>query len=150
MIKIVEGDLLAGSEYLIGHQVNCQGAMGSGIAKQIRASYPQVYDSYAAHCRTKKPEQLLGDCQFVKMENRIVANLFGQLHYGRQAIRYTNYEALGLALKTFKEYAQQTGTACALPYLIGCGLANGEWDEVESRLQDIFSDYPLTLYRYGG
>jgi len=150
MIKIVEGDLLAGSEYLIGHQVNCQGAMGSGIAKQIRGRYPQVYDSYAAYCRAQKPEQLLGRCQFVEADNRIVANLFGQLHYGRQAKRYTDYEALSRALRTFKEYAQETGAACALPYMIGCGLANGEWHVVENRLQDIFSDYLLTLYRYGG
>ena len=33
---------------VICHQVNCQGKMASGIAKQIRNTYPQVYDAYKA------------------------------------------------------------------------------------------------------
>ena len=31
---------------VICHQVNCQGVMGAGIAKQIRARWPEVYEDY--------------------------------------------------------------------------------------------------------
>ncbi|WP_396136111.1 hypothetical protein [Brevibacillus brevis] len=32
-VKIVNGDLLQATEDIIGHQVNCQCVMGSGVAK---------------------------------------------------------------------------------------------------------------------
>ena len=35
---------------IICHQVNCQGVMGSGIAKQVREKYPNVYNSYKKAC----------------------------------------------------------------------------------------------------
>lgn len=50
MIKIVKGDILQASEDIIGHQVNCQGVMGAGLAKQIRNKYPHVYDEYRKLC----------------------------------------------------------------------------------------------------
>ena len=37
MVTIHEGDLLASNCEVICHQTNCMGAMGSGIAKAIRA-----------------------------------------------------------------------------------------------------------------
>ena len=66
-----KGDLLKALEdgkiaYAI-HQVNCQGRMGSGIAKSIRAKYPIVYDNYMAKVQPAKDEglhmELLGDIQ---------------------------------------------------------------------------------------
>ena len=31
MLKVIDGDLLDAKEDIIGHQVNCQGVMGSGV-----------------------------------------------------------------------------------------------------------------------
>jgi O-acetyl-ADP-ribose deacetylase (regulator of RNase III) len=36
MIKIVKGDLLSVNRGIIGHQVNCQGKMGSGVANKVK------------------------------------------------------------------------------------------------------------------
>ena len=45
MIKEVEGNLLTyPGLQVIGHQTNCLGVMGAGIAKQIKAKNP--YDHY--------------------------------------------------------------------------------------------------------
>lgn len=45
MVEIVEDqDLLEFKCDIFCHQVNCQGRMGSGIAKQIRNKYPIVFD----------------------------------------------------------------------------------------------------------
>ena len=43
MIHYVKGNLLDSDCDYICHQVNCQGVMGSGIAKQIRERWPEVY-----------------------------------------------------------------------------------------------------------
>lgn len=45
-IQIVNGDLLEANEDILGHQVNCQGVMGSGIAKILRDRYPNLYPEY--------------------------------------------------------------------------------------------------------
>ena len=40
------GNLLDAPVDYICHQVNCQGRMGSGIAKQIKKRWPRVYEVY--------------------------------------------------------------------------------------------------------
>ena len=46
MIKVVYGDLMQATEDIIVHQVNCKGVMGSGVAKQIKANFPEVFNEY--------------------------------------------------------------------------------------------------------
>jgi len=58
--------------------------------------------------------------------------LFGQLNYGRQKVRYTDYDALRASLITLKDEANKQGYTIALPYNIGCGLANGDWAVVSN------------------
>ncbi|MGO0060889.1 macro domain-containing protein [Brevibacillus fluminis] len=148
-VFIKKGDLLKASENIIGHQVNCQGVMGSGIAKAIRVRYPEVYQQYREICEASTEKmQLLGICQLVHIKAAMtVANLFGQYNYGKGGQRYTDYEALHRALTSLKEQAARSQLTVALPYNIGCGLANGEWDVVEAMIEEVFSDYSVTLYR---
>lgn len=149
MIKVVNGDLLDATEDIIGHQVNCQGVMGSGVARLIRNKYPQVYRQYMGYCRFARAESILGHCQIWYQGNRLVANLFGQLNYGRdKSVVYTDYIALGNALVSLHRIAKSGNKSVALPYNIGCGLANGDWDGVVyPLLEEIFKDYNLTLYK---
>jgi O-acetyl-ADP-ribose deacetylase (regulator of RNase III) len=149
-IPIIYGDLLEAEEDILGHQVNCQGVMGSGIAAQFRKKYAAVYEGYKDFCYGKDPRQLLGACQLITTGKKTVANLFGQLEYGREPVVYTDYEALRRALQHLKNHAQQNNQSVALPYLIGCGLANGDWNVVSGIIGEVFADYPLTLYRYSG
>lgn len=97
-IKFVNGDILTFPERdgdtIICQQVNCRGVMGAGLAKQIRDKWPVVFEEYVKVCNPKK----LGDFQVVQVAPQLyVANLFGQLNYGRDK-RQTNYAALGTAL----------------------------------------------------
>ncbi|MDK8180610.1 macro domain-containing protein [Paenibacillus sp. UMB4589-SE434] len=148
-VYIVEGDLLKATEDIIGHQVNCQGVMGSGIAKSLRAAYSNLYPMYKEFCsKHQSPSQLLGKCQIINTGSNEVANLYGQLNYGRQKTVYTNYEALKAALETLRDYAVLNNLSVALPYNIGCGLANGDWDAVSSILSEVFMEYEVTLYRF--
>ena len=34
-----------------------------------------------------------------------------------------------------------------LPYRIGCGLAGGNWQIVKQMIENIFSDYPISIYK---
>lgn len=146
-VKVNQGDLLSAIEDIVGHQVNCQGVMGSGVAKALRETYPSLYPSYKKYCEGKSPEELLGNCQIVGTGSKFVANIFGQLNYGRQKIRYTDYDALKNGLFELKNAAKKQGYTIALPYNIGCGLANGDWNIVERMIQEVFADYEVTLYR---
>jgi len=155
MIKIVCGNILNADEDIIGHQVNCKGVMGAGLTKQIRNTYPHVYDDYKTLCEnTKNKSSLLGHVQCVKINKdeifgKIIANIFAQEKYGRNSV-HTNYTALreGLeklrALVTSKHFYNKS---IALPYYIGCGLAGGDWNEVYGIIEDVFSDYEVTLYK---
>lgn len=148
MIHIVNGDLLQAQEDIIGHQVNCQGVMGSGVAKALRASYASLYPEYKKYCDLhSSPDQLLGHCLIVSTKDKQVANLFGQLQYGRQKVLYTNYEALKKALATLKQHAAEHNQSVALPHNIGCGLANGDWSIVSQMIEEVFHDYDVTLYK---
>jgi O-acetyl-ADP-ribose deacetylase (regulator of RNase III) len=146
-IRIVQGDLMSAEEDILGHQVNCQGVMGSGIAKTLRDTYTNLYPSYKQFCENYNLDELLGKCQIVKTGSKYVANIFGQLNYGRQKIRYTDYDALKNSLMTLRDNATKHNLSVALPYNIGCGLANGEWNIVENIIEEVFSDYDVTLYK---
>lgn len=154
MIEIVEGNLLNATEDIIAQQVNCQGVMGSGLAKQIREKHPEVYEMYTVYCDGQKPHDLLGKMQAVLVEHAeysYVVNIFGQLNYGRQDVLYTDYEALKQGLMKLKDSAKDLGLSVALPYNIGCGLANGDWDiVVYPMIKLIFQDYNVTIYKYNG
>lgn len=155
MINVVIGNLLEAEENIIGHQTNCQGVMGSGIAKQIRDKYPNVYDMYIDFCSDKRPRELLGKCQFAPIGepdgnffvSKYIANLFGQLNYGRTKQRYTDYDALRAALTRLREVAEYYKFSVALPWNIGCGFANGDWDIVSRIIDEVFDGYEVTLYR---
>ena len=41
-IKIIDGNLFDSKAKIIAHQVNCQGKMNSGVAKEVRQRYPHV------------------------------------------------------------------------------------------------------------
>ena len=60
------GNLLDAPQKVIAHQVNCQGKMGSGVAKVIRDKYPKVYETYLNTCaynlsKGNSPECLGGE-----------------------------------------------------------------------------------------
>ena len=142
-IQIVNGDILNVSDSIICQQVNCRGVMGAGLAKQIRDKYPTVYPDYKRYASTDS----LGTCLFVPVaDGNIVANLFGQLDYGR-GIRYTQYAALEQCLRRVAEVSRERCKPVAIPFNLGCGLAGGDWTVVLSLIKQILTDTDTTIYR---
>lgn len=123
-----QGSLLNAPQHVIVHQVNCQGVMGAGLAKQIKYAYPRVYNSYINACKTHNPEELLGKIQVITIPNssRIVVNFFAQLNYGRDKC-YTDYQAFRSCCRKLDNVLYKSDiTEVAFPYGIGAGLAGGD------------------------
>ena len=77
-VKEIKGDLLTADVKIRGHQVNCRGVMGAGIAKQVREKYPEAFEQYKALC-DQFGSSLLGHTQFVTChDGTIIANMFAQ------------------------------------------------------------------------
>lgn len=144
MINHKNGDLLNSDADIICQQVNCCGVMGSGLAKHIKDSYPDVYTSYKIFCQDKDPLELLGQVNWsaVPRDGDMVsfANIFGQLDYGNGGTQYTDYTALEKGLLTVYEVAKKHNLKVALPHAIGCGLGGGDWEVVLGIISRIFQD----------
>ena len=140
MIKHIKCDIFESGADVICHQVNCQGVMGSGIAKQVRERYPWVYAEYKECCSLSSDYILLGGYQQVYIdEKRAVLNVFGQRYYGYDGKCYTNYDALKQAFEDIsKTYRNKT---IAIPYLMGCARGGGDWNIVYKIIEEVFADY---------
>jgi len=151
MLKVINGNLLNATEDIIIHQVNCQGAYGAGLAKQIAQKYPKAKKEYVNYCNNNNPDSLLGDCLVTKTEDFLIANLFAQKYYGKYGAFYkkygrqTNYRAFAKGLvKLKKEYPNKS---IAIPYKIGCGLAKGDWDKIQKIFDLAFPDKEIKVYK---
>lgn len=153
MIKIIKGDLLSVERGIIGHQVNCQGKMNSGVAKQIREKYPKVYEWYMDFFKEHTigediRKDLLGRVNGVKVgKSLFVANMFGQLNYGYDGKQYTDPEALFKCFKTVRGVSEEYGLPVYLPYMIGCYRGGADWKVVEDYLLTAFDGHEVTLYK---
>ena len=147
MIRIVVGNIVDSNETYICHQVNCQNAMGAGVAKALYEKWPLVKSEYHEFCgKHCAPVELLGAHQLVSVgDDKWVINIFGQLEFGRNKNKvYTDYVALE---KVFAAISQLDGSF-AFPFGIGCGLANGDWNIVYSLIEKYFSDKDVVLYSF--
>ena len=104
MVKTKQGDILKSSENIIIHQVNCQGYMGGGIARQLANQYKGLEKEYSEYCKIY---------MFSQKEN------FD-----------TDYEAMKIALEEVKEYAKEFKLSIAIPYRNR--LWNSKWRLEES------------------
>ena len=162
-INIVNGNIFDTHCNIICHQVNCQGIMGHGIAKQVKEKYKGVFNEYKRYCDahadnrgTMLGEALIVDVDYgaavldwlVNKERKYIANIFGQLTYGT-GLR-TNYKALVLGLEVVANFAKEHNLSVAIPYKIGCGLAGGDWNKVNTLIEGVFAGtgIEVLMYRY--
>jgi len=166
MIETKTGNILSLSEGIIVQGCNCKGVMGSGIAKSIRDLWDDVYQAYRQH--HLKVGLRLGDTVSVAgihwgqvpvvtrhlakisaqlPKKLIVVNAMTQDEYGRDpACVYVDYDGLAAAFARVRVLARDTGLPVHFP-LIGCGLANGKWEEVSARIDQLLGpDIHKTLW----
>ena len=130
MINYVTGDLLGATQRVIIHGCNAQGVMGSGVARQIRQRWPNVYEVYALRHRVFG----LGLGEIVPvatLDGRIIVNCITQDGFGRDGRRYVDYDAIDRCLALVNDRVQGwEATEVAMPR-IGAGLGGGDWEVIE-------------------
>lgn len=136
----IKSDLLDITEGIICHQVNCQRVAGAGLALQIRNKWPEWYRAF------KNDHPWLGRALVTKVAHELfVASLYAQDDYGSGKC-FTDYNAFKETLSCLKFIIQQREEhAPELPILsiyfpkgIGCGLAGGDWNVIESLIERYF------------
>lgn len=154
-IKNIDGNLLDTDAELILHQVNCMGAMNSGVAKAIREKWKVVYLEYLALVNSSvygseksiNREKLLGCIQPVEVnEKQKVVNLFAQLSYGYDGKQYTNYDAIRKCLRNVSRYCNDNNVkTIALPWHMSCDRGGGDWDVLMDIIKEELSDNDITI-----
>ena len=163
MVNFCKGNLLDAPVDYICHQVNCQGRMGSGIAKQIKERWPIVYDAYISAYKDREDEilrncssfeyapdvseTLLGYLQKVPVnEEQVVINMFAQQYYGYDGKRYTSYDAFWDCLNGIK-YSIPKGSKIGFPWGIGCGLGGANWEVIITMIEEVLrDDFDVYIY----
>lgn len=134
-------------KHVLIHGCNCMGKFNSGLAKQIRNKYPQVYESYMEHVKNTDSRYILGDISCVPIgETGTIINAFTQRFYGTDPNRvYVDYRAIGKVLHTVAK--QFPDHALLLPK-IGAGLGNGDWKEILCIINQAFENRFFMIFNY--
>lgn len=129
----LEGDLiklaLEKKFDLIVHGCNCFCTMGAGIARQIKANFPEAYQADLQ--TTKGNKNKLGTISWAKSQNPanlnlIIVNAYTQFDFTLDKIN-VDYQAIKSAFATIKQ--KFSGKKIAYP-AIGAGLAGGDWQKI--------------------
>lgn len=111
------------------HQVNCCGAVG-GLAGSLHRCHPAAFTDYFLLCE-KYHGMNLGSFYEGHASNKLsIVHVFGQNRPGANTIIESVRLALsGLATRPLLQpiYA---------PYLMGCGLGGGDWEQYLALLQE--------------
>lgn len=151
-VDMVYGDLLTAKEDIIVHQVNCQGVMGSGIAKQVKEKYPKVYETYmdALQCRQSGTYPYISWCTV--NDNQTFVNLYAQINYGRDAgVKYTSYDRFCCGLEQIRDKFKDSNhkRTIAFPKNIGCGRGGANWNIIYNMILEILGkDFDIVFYEY--
>ena len=145
-IEYIKGDLLHAKETYIAHGCNAQGVMRSGVAKAIRAKWPEAYKVYHGVYLSQGNNLHLGQVvtAYIEKDNKLICNCITQEFYGRdKGVQYFDYEAIRTAMRELNRDAN--GERIALPK-IGAGLANGDWNVIEQIIEEEFDVSQPVVY----
>ena len=160
MVTFHNGNILDSGADIICHQVNCQGAMNSGVAKAIRQKWPKVYTEYRNAARDLSPDEFCdedlswmhmhGHIQpvYIDKDNCAVVNMFAQRGYGYDGARYTSYDAFWNCLWEIRQYINPEKTI-AFPARIGCVRGGANWNVILTMIEEVLgTDYNVEIWDY--
>ena len=149
-IRYVKGDATCpqgGGNKIVAHVCNDVGAWGAGFVLAVSKRWPQAEAAYRGWHKFGK----LGEIQMVVVGSDIfVANMMAQRGFGwSDGKPPICYDALRSCLKHLAITARRGNATIHMPR-IGCGLAGGKWETVESIIQEelISTGLDVTVYDY--
>lgn len=161
-MKRVKGDVLemlkTGEVDCVAHCCNCQGVMGSGIARTVHDDWPLAYQAY------KKYEEDYGLSLGTVSYADNIFNLHAQDFYKRSHVdedilsdshqsRFVDYEALYNTLVHVKNCILDSyPVTLGIPYKMACERAGGDWRIVEAMLESVFdgTNIEVVVVEYDG
>lgn len=143
------GDLIklgkAGEFDVIVHGCNCFCTMGAGIAKGIKAEFPEAFE---ADLKTKSGDHSkLGTISYAKTGDLTVVNAYTQFHW-RGAGGNADYDAIRQAFRLVKNTF--TGKRIGYP-AVGAGLAGGDWAVISTIIEEALKgeDHTFVVFKPG-
>lgn len=131
----------------VAHGCNCLGAMGSGVAKLVRAKYPSAFEQYGVMCRRHDRDNshrdLLGKIMVLtQSDGKVIVNMFTQEKFG-QGVRHVSYDAI---FDCFREIDINIKIdKLAIPR-IGAGLGGGDWKIISTIIDRATPDTEIYVY----
>lgn len=148
-MKKIIGNLVHATEGIIVHGCNAQGKMASGVAKDIRETFPNAYEAYMKRYQEKGLK--VGDVVWARIPSEkplAIANAITQEFYGRdKSIRYVDYDGLREAFKKIGDVARKHNLPVYYP-MIGAGLANGDWGIISEIIEQELQGVDHTFYEF--
>jgi len=145
MLEIITGDLLNSDCKFIVHQTNClTDTIASGLAYYLFQKYPYA-DCYKDRTCPAIPGTI--NVRGNGQDQKYIINLHGQYYPGGVLKYFENHELDGI--KAREKYFHkgllaiakiQNLESVAFNYLIGCGIAGGNWDHYYKMI-DNFTKY---------
>ena len=128
------GNLLDSDEQYIAHQSNCVSTTGAGLAKDIYKKYPDanIYKNRRVH---DTPGHIIVRGKIINMLSQY--SVSGPKNGDTATMREKWF------IQCLDEIDQIPGiTSVAFPYMIGCGLAKGNWVNYERMLKTFAESNP--------
>lgn len=135
ILRFVKGDatLPQGSNlrYIL-QVVNDEGKYGAGFSGALAKRWPRVEKEYRDWWRARYGKLVLGDIQSIQVVSDLcIINMVAQKGIvGPNNPKPIDYKALQVCLSKAGDEVSKYNAAIHMPR-IGCGLAGGEWSEVE-------------------
>jgi O-acetyl-ADP-ribose deacetylase (regulator of RNase III) len=154
-IRFVRGDATApegAGVKLIAHICNDVGAWGKGFVLALSRRWPEPAQAFKQWHRDRGENDFgLGAVQLVRVGEEVwVANMVAQ-HGLRptQGVPPIRYEALERCLDKLAGAAKQLHASVHMPR-IGCGLAGGDWSQIEPVIAQKLCEQgvPVTVYDF--
>lgn len=146
-LSIVQADITTSTEDVIAHQCNCVTPKAKGLADVLFARWPatDVYqDRRSGLVKAHTPGTTVvrggSGCP-------LVANMFAQYKGGQPRFEHGDTAMGRLAwfracLAGLPSVLPSSVRSIAFPYLIGCGLAGGNWDVYLAELYKLAAAQP--------
>ncbi len=149
-MRVIQGDLVKlamDKEFdIIIHGCNCYCAMGAGVAKAIRDTFPEAWD---ADLKTEKGSPgKLGTISYATVsrdDHKItIVNGYTQYHW-KGSGTLADYNAIRSVMRHVK--AKFSGKRIGYPK-IGAGLAKGDWNKISKIIDKELAGEKHTLVEF--
>ncbi len=139
---IYDQNILTFKVQVIAHQCNCTSKTGKGLYIDIIKKFPHA-DIY----KTREKDSIPGTIKLTgneKGKTKIIA-MFAQLFPGKPSVKETSKMREQWFVECLNKMSKiKNLKSIAFPYHIGCGLAQGNWNNYKKLIENFASQNPNT------